>query len=356
MPVSTGTVETTDGYPADDATNAAIVAPLQGMQSVQFTVSTAMVAVQVAKMNKKDNSLHWDPFESVFAPGQDGFTGEVHGVRMRSYVAGTPAAVVINGYFSDDPVPFQVPAPLSGSFDSGGHFTPPPSGGGLEWGDNTDDDAQGLGFFPEGTEEEGYGFNVDDSSGGGIQLASRAGGGIRLESDAEDALVEFISNGGFNFTINGGAEGINFLNDGSSAGTSIIDNSGDGGITIRNNGSGTDGFAITNDGGGPLVITNNNAGEMQIVSNTGDLSILAAASLLAIQGNDELQLSGQGGTLLIDINPGGDATIHIDSTEGAGISLELASSGSYLTATNLPTTNPGGTNRIWNNGGVLNIT
>lgn len=107
MPATTGWVETTDGYPADGAFDSAIVGPFQRAASVQFTVSNADVVAQVAKLNKKDNSLHWDPFETSFAPGVNGYIGEVHGVRIRSKAAGVPAVVAINLYFSDDPIPFS---------------------------------------------------------------------------------------------------------------------------------------------------------------------------------------------------------------------------------------------------------
>lgn len=119
MPTSIQAISTSNGY-----TEAATLGPFEQLATVQFTIANASVAAQVAKLNEKDNSLHWDDFETTFAPGTGGFSGKIYGVRFRSLVAGTPAVIIVNGYFTDDPIPFSSPQPFNGELTPGGGFVP----------------------------------------------------------------------------------------------------------------------------------------------------------------------------------------------------------------------------------------
>lgn len=181
MPVSTGAVATTDSYPADQEVNAAIIGPFQKIATVQFTVSTALVTAQIAKLNAKDNSLHWDPFEVSFAPGVSGYSGEVHGIRFRSAVAGTPASIIINGYFSDDPVPFTDPQPIDGSFSPDGSWTPA-GGSGIMF-DESPQEGTYLDVTTTGVDGDGLGINLTDTGGGGASLVATNGGYVTINAD-----------------------------------------------------------------------------------------------------------------------------------------------------------------------------
>lgn len=199
MPVSSGQVATSDGY-----TDAATVGPYQSLASVQFTVANASVVAQVAKIDPKDNSLHWDPFETTFPPGQGGYSGKVYGIRFRSLVPGTPAVVVVNGYFEDDPVPFSSPQPFDGTLTPSGGFTP---AGGIQF-----DTANSGGTLDVTTDTGGMDFedtssgillrsiNPDSSDVAIGQATGVVGIGadhsISLES-AEDVFIRADSGGGF---------------------------------------------------------------------------------------------------------------------------------------------------------------
>lgn len=121
MPITTGIVNVTDGY-VDDGPST--IGPFQQLSTVQFTVANQSVTAQVAKMTPNDKSLHWDEFEMTFPPGQTGFSGKVYGIRFRNAEPGKVAAVAVNGYFEDDPIPFTSPAPFNGTLTPGGGFTP----------------------------------------------------------------------------------------------------------------------------------------------------------------------------------------------------------------------------------------
>lgn len=126
MPVS-AVFTTTDNY-----TDANTIGRLPTLSMVQFTVANASVAAQPAKKGK-DGDLYFDESEAFFAPGVNGFSGKIFGVRFRSLVAGSPAVVLVNCYFVDDPIPFASPTPFDGTLGTGGGFVPPPSGSGIQF-------------------------------------------------------------------------------------------------------------------------------------------------------------------------------------------------------------------------------
>lgn len=175
MPVTTGFIQTADDYPTDMADGGAIIGPFQELATCQFTVSGATVAGQIAKKKNQDGSLHWDNFETTFAPGSNGYEGEVFGIRLRSYVPGTPATVALNAYFVDDPIPFSNPQPLDGQVNPDGTFVPP-AGGGIQF-----DTSPQTGTFLDAT-------TTGDDGTDGINFTA-AGGRMRLRSSAGDVII-----------------------------------------------------------------------------------------------------------------------------------------------------------------------
>lgn len=162
MPVGVGIVQTTDEYPPDGETGAAIVGPFQELFNIQFTVSTALVVAQIAKLDAT-GSLHWDLGEITLAPGVNGFQSKIHGIRFRSAVTGTPATILINGFLGDDPVPFTNPQSLEGEIDPGGTFTP--TVGGIEITNGVID------INPATELEIGGGINLTEPSSGVGKIA-----------------------------------------------------------------------------------------------------------------------------------------------------------------------------------------
>jgi hypothetical protein len=84
-------------------------------------------------------------------------------------------------------------------------------------------------------------------------------------------------------------------------------------------------------------------------SSSGD-----AFAVLDDNGGGIALLSSSDGTITISATGGGEVVLESIGATGE-IRLNIAS-GAYLRFVGLPTSNPGGTGRVWNNGGVLNIT
>ncbi len=215
MPITTGQVALADGY-----TEEATIGPFEKLSTVQFTVANASAVAQVAKLDPKDNSMHWDAFETTFPPGQGGYSGKIYGVRFRNLKAGAVSVVAVNGYFSDDPIPFSNPIPFTGTLDPDGGYTPAdgiifdnPNVGGsffLATDGNTapliirSDDDQGVeiqsnGDGPTIIQNNGNGGMVfQDTGNGGIEMGSTNGdfhlysfgGQIHLEDTALGILIE----------------------------------------------------------------------------------------------------------------------------------------------------------------------
>lgn len=131
-------------------------------------------------------------------------------------------------------------------------------------------------------------------------------------SHPNDAIVfevDTTSGGLIRLSNNSHRSGIEIENNGDLTGT------GHDGITIDNNASADSGHL-------GVEISNNGTGDMEISNNGGHFFIFASG-LMEIEGGDGIQLDPDAG---------------------------------YLVILDLPTSNPGGSQRVWNNGGVLNIT
>ena len=150
-------------------------------------------------------------------------------------------------------------------------------------------------------------LELDDLSGGGLSLNTYNDGGIFIEDKAAGGIF-----------LKGDNDGGIFLND-----------RGGGGISLNTDDAG--GIALNDPDGGSIEVTSGRLG-------TGGSIVLRLGSTGLGVGLPELILTTQGG---------GDN----------GILLKVSDSNSmYLDIVGLPTTNPGGSGRVWNNGGILNIT
>lgn len=168
--------------------------------------------------------------------------------------------------------------------------------------------------------------DVGDSGGGG-------GGGVGIDfnksntTDAAGADADYLK-----IEVNGTGD----------------DGAGDA-INLTNAGAAGN-IVIRQDGGGDLIIEDNVAGTLEVALNA--------------PGPMHLYNNGTGSSTLIEIKNTGDGGIQVHDLGDGGVNITGAFGGvtitmndsSYLRLVNLPTSNPGGTNRVWNSGGTLKIT
>lgn len=247
MPASINFKETENGYSADNEGTS--IGPFQNLATVQFVVANASVYCQVAKLNKQDQSLHWDPYEIPLAPASGGFEDKAYGVRFRSAVTDEPAVIAATVYFVDDAVPFLSPQPFDGTLDPGGGFVPPTPGSGIQFdidpqvGDTLDVETTG-----------------DDGSGAGIKIVAGGTGFLHLGGLEEDIADQFTGANGDQAisvdtpkiddlvgqaTIGGGDTDVLKTYDGSHGGFVIIQTAGDGGADVM--------MQYSIDGGGTFI-------------------------------------------------------------------------------------------------------
>lgn len=264
MPTTTGIVTTTDGYPANQESGVAIVGPFQSLATVQFTVTGASVVAQVAKMQKNSRALYWDQLETVFPPGQSGFTGVVHGIRFRSFNEGSPATVVINGYFKDDPVPFTNPQSVDYTLNPDGTIVP----------------VGGSGIVFDSPNE-----------GGSLQVTTDGADGMDFEANNGPIVIE-TNSPGFDLTVGSAA---NFTQN--AVGSHIINA---GAIARTSGGNESDTVAGERDatiGGADIV------GALSIAyTTTEDLSLVAGKSVNVSAGG---ALVAGDPSMTVEVNDGG---------------------------------------------------
>lgn len=107
--------------------------------------------------------------------------------------------------------------------------------------------------------------------------------------------------------------------------------------------------------GGTINLTASDAVAASQINITGNTFITSTEQV-------EINVSGSGKTLFIDTNLGAaivvaaEGQVTIQSIDGTSdVVIEAAGTG-HVVMNNLPIVNPGGSGRVWNNGGVLNIT
>lgn len=199
------------------------------------------------------------------------------------------------------------------------------------------------------------GIAIQDNSAGALLIAENGLGTIDIQSNGDifiesDDFLEIDVYGGMEVLVYGGGfyhedqggGGVNFnilASGGGGAGFEVDDSSG-GGINFFENGSGD--ISVFQQGTGGMLFN---------ISGDGDFDFLGQGNghFLVSTGNN----SGAGGIHLEDngtdgvaLGAFGSGDILLDTTGGTG----------FLRFVNLPTVNPGGTNRVWRNGNVLNIT
>jgi hypothetical protein len=90
------------------------------------------------------------------------------------------------------------------------------------------------------------------------------------------------------------------------------------------------------------------------ITGANSIALTSASGSVQATAGTSMTLAAAGGDLLIQATGSGkNATVTVNN--GGSIQF-VVSGGGYITMSGLPTVNPGGTGRIWNNGGVLNIT
>jgi hypothetical protein len=184
-------------------------------------------------------------------------------------------------------------------------------------------------------------FFTDNGSGGiGLLSSPGATGGLTFRSFAGIEIDERSAAGISIATIAGG---------GPIAIQSV------GGISIENDAAAN--THIFNTAAGALVIESLGSGGTQIADGgAGGLTLLANGStkmlLQSIAGMDIEDTSGFG-VFIAEFGAGG---ITLSDSGSGGIIFDMSGSSGFIEMVGLPIANPGGTNRVWNNGGVLNIT
>ena len=262
MPVS-AVFNTTDNY-----TDANTIGRLPTLSMVQFTVANASVAAQPAKKGK-DGDLYFDESEAFFAPGVNGFSGKIFGVRFRSLVAGSPAVVLVNCYFVDDPIPFASPTPFDGNLGTGGGFVPPPSGSGIQY------DIENLGDWLH--------VDVDESGsspgdGNAIRFDNKSNGTFLLHQSGAFGLLHILAEGANGLVIESTAAGA--------------------GLTIRNGGSpfGTN-MLIENDGNSMTILQNSPASSPLVIDSNGQLIDIGGSSSGSTFPSGNINIGGDPATV-----------------------------------------------------------
>lgn len=192
-------------------------------------------------------------------------------------------------------------------------------------------------------------LNDTEATGGGIIIATAGNPGISLNS----------TNGAISLN-DYGTHGI-LLGENGAGSITIVDNAGGGGISIQELSDA--GLNIENQGTATLAITQSGGNDpLALVSNAGISSTDTSGDGIQIQEMSD------GGIQIYDTNLGRGNTggINIQTNTllqltGEDVTIEVAPAigmftNGNLTINNLPTTNPGGTGRVWNNSGTLQIT
>lgn len=118
-----------------------------------------------------------------------------------------------------------------------------------------------------------------------------------------------------------------------------------------------------------VVLIESDNGDVTVSADSGILSVTSGGSGSAVFGTEgdaqaifESHATGGTGVLIRNRNQGnmhleneGNGDINIECDGNGSINLAIDGSG-FLTITGLPTVNPGGTGRVWNNLGILSIT
>lgn len=226
----------------------------------------------------------------------------------------------------------------------------PRAGGGIGVGGagirfDTDNEGGWLDITTKNTDPGGAGLQFLDLSGGGmffdgdsgITLNDRSNNGINLiqESDGGIAALD-QGNGGISFTE--------------------LEN---GGIYFQNEGTGQ--LALNNNGSAFLGINSTTTGPIEVHQSGGHEVLLyatASSTNPSPPGNTAIVfMAADGGnnapSVMAGINDG-DSFAVFNLANAAQIWMEVLNTG--VTLNNLPSTNPGGSGKLWNNGGVVNIT
>jgi hypothetical protein len=160
------------------------------------------------------------------------------------------------------------------------------------------------------------------------------GGGIQFNTDPQDGDWLYVRTTGFD---PGNGRGIYLKADG-------------GGIRLLNTGAST------------TDIDNTGAGAISITTATTDINIFAGNGVaMSADGATGIQLSADGsGDVAIAQTDTGDVDVSTAAgnifVNAIGGDLTFAVTGGFLAVFGLPTSDPGGSNRLWNDGGTVKIT
>lgn len=250
------------------------------------------------------------------------------------------------------------------------------NGSGIQF--DTDNEGGWLDITTNATDGLGVGFGLTDKSGGGINIYG--------ESTAGSITIDNTNLGA------GTTGGINISDQGDS-GINIAERS-DGGITIEETLGAGLGTGIRIIGSGPINIATDDTAGLNLRTegvggvtaisgqDTGFPFTLGGNSVTLRAGDDTSSgagaievgaFAGASGAQLVELLAG-DWTLGSPASLFPGLTALLSSSTSFWVARGdatimfevdysgqvsmplLPTVNPGGSGKLWNNGGVLNIT
>jgi hypothetical protein len=214
------------------------------------------------------------------------------------------------------------------------------------------DDTLVLGSGAVLTDNSDGGIEMDANGARGIYLYSPGGGGITIQDTGNPGFgidMETVASSANIFLRANAGAGIALVNSNGGTGTGNIQISqeNDSGITVQDTGSGGIGLFSSGHSFGYGIDLEATAGKILLNSYgaTGGIEIT--------QNNDGA--TGQTGHVFITNN--GTGPIQIKSATGSGdIIIDMTNASGYIRMTGLPTSSPGGSGRVWNNAGVLNIT
>ena len=228
------------------------------------------------------------------------------------------------------------------------------NGSGIQF--DTDNEGGWLEVFTNDVGPSGFGMELEDNSGGGMFIESI--GGIQLVDTSNNGLqISEVSGGGI------------IIEDEGDGGLSLTD-SGTGGISLAAGSSG--GITLTDSGTGGIRVESKanpgypfNLGTNSVTVRAGNSNAAGAVEVGAFAGasaNDLAELLIGDWQLGSPLTPFPGATILLSSlvsfwvaNAAAQIMLEVDESG-QVAMPMLPTVNPGGSGKLWNNAGVVNIT
>jgi len=211
---------------------------------------------------------------------------------------------------------------------------------------------------------------------GDVDLTQNANANINVVVNATGSTgrINIINNATGPITVNGatGSGGVMIQNSGTDpnfSGIELLDFSGNG---INIDASQADGPVTIYGGNNSVLMAASDFGAANLWTYVGGGINLFNNRNLGTPGASQIKIQNYDhGNMLItqgrqgvtgfaggmQITNYATGSIQIQSTTGSGdIILDMTNASGYIRMTGLPTSNPGGTGRVWNNSGVLNIT